>query len=324
LAVVLFQLDDAQILEVSDSLASLFRASRAEMLGREVIDFLVDQAGARARWALMATRRLDGYHVLAREWRRLDGGEFIADSCVNVVGDTAHNRCAIGMLLPQSGGLTPAPDLADATGAVVLGTVSAEWHIDRVSAAVEQVLGYSPTDVVGESIATLVEPGDLPSLLAGVGRCLQAPGGSMIGIRMRTANGTHRHCRMLVTRLAGTEAEGLGFAFAITEQGAAPMVERTWELERVLQHLAWEIEATGVLAGLKEPSATTNLVALGGLSRREIEIVRRLMMGDRVQMIAQQLFVSESTVRNHLTSVYRKLGVRSQQQLLSLLRTGQP
>jgi len=67
---------------------------------------------------------------------------------------------------------------------------------------------------------------------------------------------------MLVTRLAGTGAEGLGLAFAITEQAVTSVVERTWELERVLQRLAWEIEATGVLAGLKEPPATTNLVAL--------------------------------------------------------------
>ena len=40
-------------------------------------------------------------------------------------------------------------------------------------------------------------------------------------------------------------------------------------------------------------------------------------------MIAQELFLSQSTVRNHLTSVYRKLGVRSQQELLSVLRADQ-
>jgi len=322
--VVLFQVGEGQILEVSDPLVALFGASREEMLGRLVLDFVVDEAGARARWELMTTGRLDGYHVLAREFRRLDGSEFTVDTCVNGVWEAAYRRHAIAMLLPQSAERSPATDVADATGAVVLGTVNGDWEIDRISAAVEQVLGYLPCDVVGEAIATFVEPADLPGLLVGVGHGLQTPDGAMLRLRLRTANGSHRHCRMLVTRLVGANAEGLGFAFAITDQDPTRVVERAWELERVLQHIARQIEATGVVAGLWEAPATTNFPALSGLSQREIEVVTRLLMGDRVAMIAQQLFLSESTVRNHLTSVYRKLGVRSQQQLLSLLRAGQP
>jgi DNA-binding NarL/FixJ family response regulator len=37
-------------------------------------------------------------------------------------------------------------------------------------------------------------------------------------------------------------------------------------------------------------------------------------------MMAERMFLSQSTVRNHLTSVYRKLGVGSQQELLTVLR----
>ncbi|MDX6204840.1 MAG: Bacterial regulatory protein luxR family, partial [Frankiales bacterium] len=44
------------------------------------------------------------------------------------------------------------------------------------------------------------------------------------------------------------------------------------------------------------------------------------LAGERVPMIAERMFLSQSTVRNHLTSVYRKQGVRSQQELLRLLR----
>jgi PAS domain S-box-containing protein len=56
------------------------------------------------------------------------------------------------------------------------------------------------------------------------------------------------------------------------------------------------------------------------LSRREYEVVKLLLHGDRVPVIARQLFVSQSTVRNHLSSVFRKLRVRSQQELIVLLR----
>jgi PAS domain S-box-containing protein len=63
-----------------------------------------------------------------------------------------------------------------------------------------------------------------------------------------------------------------------------------------------------------------SLPGLERLSRREIEVVRMLLLGDRVPVIARQLFISQSTVRNHLSSVFRKLRVSSQQELIVLLR----
>ena len=38
--------------------------------------------------------------------------------------------------------------------------------------------------------------------------------------------------------------------------------------------------------------------------------------------IARELFLSQSTVRNHLTEMFRKLGVHSQEELLALVRSG--
>jgi DNA-binding CsgD family transcriptional regulator len=58
---------------------------------------------------------------------------------------------------------------------------------------------------------------------------------------------------------------------------------------------------------------------LSGLSARERSIVSRLMAGDRAPAIAEALQLSQSTVRNHLSAVFRKLGVRSQQELIDLL-----
>ena len=57
------------------------------------------------------------------------------------------------------------------------------------------------------------------------------------------------------------------------------------------------------------------------LTTRELEIVTRLMTGHRPPSIASELFLSQSTVRNHLGSVFAKLGVNSQQELLDLLRS---
>lgn len=51
------------------------------------------------------------------------------------------------------------------------------------------------------------------------------------------------------------------------------------------------------------------------LSRREREVVRLAVAGERVTDIARQLFVSERTVESHLASAYAKLGVRSRVEL---------
>lgn len=53
------------------------------------------------------------------------------------------------------------------------------------------------------------------------------------------------------------------------------------------------------------------------LSPREREVVRSLALGHHVQDMARLLDVSTNTVRNHLKSVFLKLGVNSQIQLLA-------
>jgi PAS domain S-box-containing protein len=60
------------------------------------------------------------------------------------------------------------------------------------------------------------------------------------------------------------------------------------------------------------------------LSPREEQIVKGLLNGDRVPAIARNLHLSQSTVRNQLTAVYRKLGVSSQQELIDLYKRFAP
>ncbi len=52
------------------------------------------------------------------------------------------------------------------------------------------------------------------------------------------------------------------------------------------------------------------------LSPREKEVLQCLLSGKRVPTIAKELFIAENTVRNHLKSIFDKVGVRSQVELL--------
>lgn len=64
--------------------------------------------------------------------------------------------------------------------------------------------------------------------------------------------------------------------------------------------------------------------AEGALTAREHEIVRLLLSNGRVRSIAEQLDISPHTVRNHLRSVFRKLGVHSQVELIRKLTAHMP
>ena len=80
-------------------------------------------------------------------------------------------------------------------------------------------------------------------------------------------------------------------------------------------------------AGLTFSGASRDLASLSEaqvpgiseLSSRELDVLTRLLAGHRVPAIAGALFISQSTVRNHLSSIFKKLRVDSQQELINLL-----
>lgn len=52
------------------------------------------------------------------------------------------------------------------------------------------------------------------------------------------------------------------------------------------------------------------------LTRREFEVMQRVLVGDDVAAIGTVLYISPHTVRNHLKAIYRKLDVRSRVELV--------
>ena len=59
-----------------------------------------------------------------------------------------------------------------------------------------------------------------------------------------------------------------------------------------------------------------------GLTSREANILELLLRGRSNAQIEKELFISIHTVKNHITNIHQKLGVRSRWQLISLFHAG--
>lgn len=59
----------------------------------------------------------------------------------------------------------------------------------------------------------------------------------------------------------------------------------------------------------------------GDLTPQEEEITKLVSAGATNQEVAQELYLSPKTVEYHLTRVYRKLGVRTRNELAALMNT---
>ena len=55
------------------------------------------------------------------------------------------------------------------------------------------------------------------------------------------------------------------------------------------------------------------------LTKREQEILRYLSLGYGSAYISKTLFISDNTARTHMRNIYRKLGIGSREELLSLV-----
>ena len=104
--------------------------------------------------------------------------------------------------------------------------------------------------------------------------------------------------------------------------GAAADAARESRLEAHMLRIADELHAAGLLPRLERLPSLSGNPRLGLLTSREWAVLTRLLDGQRIPAIAADLYVSQSTVRNHLSSIYAKLGVHSQVDLIRLVRQG--
>jgi PAS domain S-box-containing protein len=202
---------------------------------------------------------------------------------------------------------------------VVVGACDVELRITSVSSDVKVLLGRRPDGLIGMPFVDWVHPDDVAAVLLAVGRCL-ADGVSVgAAVRVQHADGEYLPMRLVVSPLHGRTGARFGFVLT-SDRPEATKGGRAGELEQRLWRIALEVQAAGMLDELHSLPDPARLAQEYELSSRQWEVLARISRGERVPSIAKAMYVNQSTVRNHLSAIFRKFGVHSQTELLDHIR----
>jgi len=170
------------------------------------------------------------------------------------------------------------------------------------------------TNDVGESVLPLVHPADLPRVLT-MGTKVRSGALDLMraALNLRASDGTWIPVDVALTQVSGERREPwlALHCWVPTSPSLGDQGETS--------------SARPFAAGPDEELAASEtwehllLRTYPELSDREREIARAVLSGYRVRTIAQHLFLSTSTVRNHLSSIFHRVGVGSQAEFIERL-----
>jgi DNA-binding NarL/FixJ family response regulator len=106
------------------------------------------------------------------------------------------------------------------------------------------------------------------------------------------------------------------YVYGMLQAGAAGYVLKEEALDvaavrAVARGEAWYSQQVMAKVTAWARGETVSPPGVAGLTGREMEVLRLLARGWGNKRIAEELVISERTVKNHVTSIYAKLGVRS-------------
>lgn len=203
----------------------------------------------------------------------------------------------------------------------VVGTADASLLIERISSDAEELFNRPVDDMLGRSLIALVVQDDVPACLAALSEVSAGENGITLYLNIRTGvEGSAIRCEVLLLPLQPSPS--CAFVFLPMPDGLAGG-HISGDLSAILLRLGRGAEVAQLARGVFRGITERTMPGLNRLTTRELEIVTRLLDGDRAPAIADKLFLSQSTVRNHLASVFAKLGITSQQELLNMMRHAQ-
>jgi PAS domain S-box-containing protein len=329
LAIGLVHLSTVSFVEMSDRAAELLSTTPEEGVGLNYLSVTEHPGEATQTFRLVRERMLDGIKG-RRRFHRTDGSMVELQVTGWAVRSTTGPDLAIWIASEVSDrepatldGVVVSPALWGRGGSDFGGvqfTLDERWRIAHISANAGAVLGRPPEEWLVHSILDLTHTDDLAALLLGFARAT-TDSSADVRIRLRQ-DGGWRPVRVVITLLEGDGSLPFSLVAAPATEPESPDSSSASQLAGHLRRLASQIEASGILAPVIETAAVLGIPATAELSPRQWEIASRLVQGERVATIAAEMYLSQSTVRNHLSAIFQKFGVHSQRELLVLWRAG--
>ena len=147
---------------------------------------------------------------------------------------------------------------------------------------------------------------------------LNLPGGSGLEI-VTWARSISKTIGIVVLTMSDDDAHLL----ASLQAGASAYVLKTAPLADVVSAVAHAFANPMSFSGQGISAALIRKKIGVALTSREMQVLKALPSGRISSRIAQDLFITEATVKTHLSSIYRKLGVENRTQAVSVaLRQG--
>ena len=310
LPALLLRVPTGEIVAVSKEAAHLLDKPSADLIGRKVEEFATEDPTR--LFELVASGSITGFQA-RRFLLDPDGANQSLQVWLRAAELVVPVEFAVSILWPtgrRAWSYLPGPEVIERTQ--VVGTVNSRLEIERVSDDV-RVLGLPPEEAIGASLFRLVDVSSAADVLQALSEATRTRQSLCLVVNV-LLDGVPAMAQLMIRPLEPAPS----FSFSFVCPGDDAERERDTD-ERSLEQMGRGLHALA----LAETHALLDASALPGvakLSSRELEITARLLTGDRVPAIAQALFLSQSTVRNHLSSVYRKLRVSSQQELIELFR----
>lgn len=311
---ILTTLDTHRFVAVNEGAARLFGMPASDLVGRDILAHIDprDREAAGTAYAAMASKVIDGYQVRRRVV--LPSGETVA---INVSGRRveAHGKLyGLWILSPTSEPSASSELLIMGATDIVLAVTDHDWQIEYLNADAH-LLGFTGSELRDFPLLGLIHPLAAAGFLAAIAQTVADRIPVTVFTRMRVGHNqwADRHC-MLVP-VCDHQPPRLGVVISASPSTAAAHALGP-QLDEQARHCALEARAAQILEALP---MLASLPQGSELSARQTEIVARLVEGQGVPEIARSMFLSPSTVRNHLVAIYRKFGVHSKAELLAVL-----
>lgn len=302
-----FDVDCLVILGANEATYELLGMSPGSLGDTKVTDVLspVDGYVPEAAWRLLTAGDIEGYRSSCHV-RNRDGATLVVPVWIRLV-TTGEGAFGLVMIEPEQAA-DPWSFFAPSVQTALVVT-DHDWNVTHVSTDVGRILGSGHGMAKGSPLLGLLHPDDFLRFMNAVDDVAAHGRGAMLPMRLRTGDDRWQDVWGLVTAMCDHDPPRLGVAIARPEYGREPSAEMQLQLS-LLGH--------GETGGSDcDRSGGLNVhLASGRFSTRQKDILMRLIRGQRVREIAESLFLSPSTVRNHLTAIYKKFGVHSQTELL--------